>query len=158
MVDYCIFAGMELISTYICKELDLGIHHNMFGGRLMSLIDDAAAAYAAQLCDSPRVVTVKFDEFVFKKPVKAGNILKIYAKLLRFGTSSVEMYLEVRKHSVYTGYQEIVTHTKGVFVHIDEDGRPIPIAPVARARFEKHLHLSAGETADLPIENRVLAS
>ena len=60
---------MELITTYICKKSDIGVHDNMFGGTMMSLIDDAGASYAAQICDTPRIVTIKIDELVFKRPV-----------------------------------------------------------------------------------------
>jgi acyl-CoA thioesterase YciA len=126
---------MELITTYICKEFDIGIHNNMFGGRLMALIDDAAASYAAQLCDTPMIVTIKFDEFVFKKPVKVGSILKIYGKVLKFGTTSLELYVEIRKHNVYTGVQEIVTHTNVTFVRIDEDGAAVPISEHVKERY-----------------------
>ena len=52
---------MELITTYICKKGDIGVHDNMFGGSSLSLIDDASAAYASQICDTPRVVTIKID-------------------------------------------------------------------------------------------------
>lgn len=127
---------MELITTYICKQFDIGIHNNMFGGRIISLIDDAAGSYAAQLCDTPNVVTIKFDELVFKKPVKVGSILKIYANVIRFGTTSLELYMEVRKHNVYTGIQDIVTHTKVKFVRIDEDGNAIPISDRIKTRYE----------------------
>lgn len=126
---------MELITTYICKKFDIGVHDNMFGGTLMSLIDDAAASYAAQLCDTPRMVTIKFDELVFKKPVKIGNILKIYGKVLQFGSTSIALYMEVRKHNVYTGEQEIVTHTNVKFVRIDEEGNPIPISERVKQRY-----------------------
>jgi acyl-CoA thioesterase YciA len=127
---------MELITTYICKEFDIGIHNNMFGGRLMSLIDDAAGGYAAQLCDTPLMVTIKFDEFVFKKPVKVGSILKIYGKVVKFGNTSLELYMEIRKHNVYTGGQEIVTHTNVTFVRIDEDGNAVPISDHVKARYD----------------------
>ena len=50
---------MELISTHICKAGDIGVHSNMFGGNIMALIDEASAAYAAQICDTPRVVYLK---------------------------------------------------------------------------------------------------
>ena len=56
---------MELITTYICKKSDIGVHDNMFGGTMMSLIDDASASYAMQICDTPRVVTLKIDELLF---------------------------------------------------------------------------------------------
>ena len=53
---------MELITTYICKKGDIGIHDNMFGGTILGLIDDAAASYVSQICDTQRVVTLKIDE------------------------------------------------------------------------------------------------
>ena len=52
---------MELITTYICKLSDTGVHDNIFGGTILGLIDQSAGAYAAQICDTPRMVTVKID-------------------------------------------------------------------------------------------------
>jgi acyl-CoA thioesterase YciA len=126
---------MELITTYICKKGDIGVHDNMFGGLLLGLIDDAAASYASQICDTQRVVTLKIDELIFKRPVKIGSILKVYGEVVSFGNTSVTLYIEVRKHNVYTGEQDIVTQTKIVFVRIDEDGRPIPIHQHVKDRY-----------------------
>lgn len=128
---------MELVTTYICKQFDIGIHNNVFGGKLMALIDDAAGSYAAQICDTPNMVTIKFDSLVFKKPVKVGSILKIYGKVEKFGSTSVDLYMEARKHNVYTGEQEIVTHTNVKFVRIDQDGNPIPITDFVKTRYEQ---------------------
>jgi acyl-CoA thioesterase YciA len=113
----------------------------MFGGRLMSLIDDAAGSYASQLCDTPRMVTIKFDELVFKKAVKVGSILKIYGRVMQFGLTSIELYMEVRKHNVYTGEQEIVTHTIVKFVRIDEEGNAIPISDKVKSRYDERFRL-----------------
>jgi acyl-CoA hydrolase len=126
---------MELITTYICKKGDIGVHDNMFGGTLVSLIDDASAAYAAQICDTPRIVTIMIDQLVFKKPVKVNNLLKIYGKVLDFGRTSLSLYIEIRKHNVYTGTQDIVTYTNIKFVRIDEDSNPIPISDVVKKRY-----------------------
>jgi acyl-CoA thioesterase YciA len=126
---------MELITTYICKKGDIGVHDNMFGGTIMSLIDDAAASYTAQICDTQRVVTLKIDELVFKKPVKIGSILKLYGEVVSFGNTSVTIYIEVRKHNVYTGAQETVTHTKIIFVRIDDEGKPLPIHQYVKDRY-----------------------
>lgn len=126
---------MELITTYICKQGDIGIHNNMFGGIILSIIDDAAAAYASQICDTQRVVTLKIDELVFKKPVKSGNIIKVYGKVKEFGTTSVTLYIEVRKHNVYTGAQNVVTHTNMKFVRIDDEGNPLAISERVKARY-----------------------
>jgi acyl-CoA thioesterase YciA len=130
---------MELITTYICKEFDLGIHSNMFGGRIMSLLDDAAGSFASQLCDTPRMVTIKVDELAFKKAVKIGSILKIYGRVVKFGNTSLQLYMEMRKHNVYTGEQEIVTSTNMTFVRIDEEGNSIPISERVKLRYNDRI-------------------
>ena len=133
---------MELITTYICKKGDIGVHDNMFGGTILSLIDDAAASYASQICDTQKIVTLKIDELIFKKAVKVGSILKIYGEVVSFGNTSVTIVIDVRKHNVYTGMQETVTHTKIVFVRIDDDGKSRPIHQHVKdrywERFKKH--------------------
>ena len=130
---------MELISTYICKTGDIGVHSNMFGGHIMSLIDDAAAAYACQICDTLRVVTIKIDELVFKKPIKAGNIVKVYGNVKEFGNTSITLYVEVRKHNVYTGKQEVVTHTNIKFVRIDDEGNSVAISERVKSRYHDRM-------------------
>ena len=126
---------MELISTYICKKGDIGVHDNMFGGTILSIIDDASASYASQTCDTQRVVTLKIDELIFEKPVKVGNILKVYGEVKEFGTTSVTLYIEVRKHNVYTGLQTVVTHTNIKFVRIDDEGTPLAISERVKERY-----------------------
>lgn len=130
---------MELISAYICKASDIGVHGNMFGGNMMSLIDECSAAYASQICDTPRVVTIKIDELVFKKPVKVGSILKCYGEVKEFGNTSITLYIEMRKHNVYTGKQEVVTHTNIKFVRIDDEGNPLPISERVKTRYTERV-------------------
>ena len=126
---------MELITTTIMKKSDEGVHGNVFGGTLMSLIDDSAASYAAQICDTPRIVTIKIDELLFKSPVKVGSLLKVYGRVEKFGTTSIKLYVEVRKHNVHTGKQEAVTQTFITFVRIDGDGKAIPIHEHVKVRY-----------------------
>jgi acyl-CoA thioesterase YciA len=126
---------MELISTHICKAGDIGVHSNMFGGNIMALIDEASAAYAAQICDTPRVVTIKIDSLIFEKPVKSGNIIKVYGEVKEFGKTSVTLYIEMRKHNVYTGKQDVVTHTHIKFVRIDDEGNPLAISERVKKRY-----------------------
>jgi acyl-CoA hydrolase len=49
------------------------------------------------------------------------------------------MYLEARAHNVYTGKQTLVLKTQIKFVHIDEEGNPIPIGEKGRMRITKLL-------------------
>lgn len=133
------YCNVELITTYICKKGDIGVHDNMFGGILVSLIDDAAASYAAQIADTPRMVTIKIDELVFKRAVKVGSLLKIYGRVLEFGRTSLSLYIEVRKHNVHTGLQEIVTYTNIKFVRIDDEGNSIPINDRVKKRYQSRV-------------------
>jgi len=130
---------MELVTTYICKASDLGVHSNMFGGTILGLIDQSSGVYAAQICDDPRMVTIKIDELVFKNPVKEGNIIKIYAEVKEFGTTSVTLYVEARKHNVYIGKQDVAIHTNIKFVRIDNEGHPIPISERVKTRYEQRM-------------------
>jgi acyl-CoA hydrolase len=106
----------------------------------VGLIDDAAASYASQICDTQKIVTLKIDELVFKKPVKVGNLLKVYGKVIEFGNTSVSIYIEVRKHNVYNGVQETVTHTNIKFVRIDDEGNPLSISERIKSRYTERLN------------------
>ena len=132
---------MELISTHPIKKSDLGFHGNLFGGTLLKFIDSAAAGYAMQLCDTPRMVTVSIDKCLFEKPAKEGQLLKIYGSPSSIGTTSVTLYMEARAHNVYTGNQVIVLRTNIKFVRIDEEGNAIPINAPGRKKIENLIEL-----------------
>ena len=123
---------MQLISSHICLTKDLGVHSNLFGGTLLSWLDQAGGVLAATACQTPRMVTVKMDEVEFLHPVKAGNMIKIYGKVVNYGNSSVTLKLEARKESAYTTKQKRVCSTNIKFVRIDEDGDPTPISERAK--------------------------
>jgi acyl-CoA thioesterase YciA len=128
---------MELISTHPIKKSDLGFHGNLFGGTLLKFIDSAAAGYAMQLCDTPRMVTVSIDKCLFEKPAKEGQLLKIYGVPSALGNTSVTLYMEARAHNVYTGNQIIVLRTNIKFVRIDEEGNAIPINEKGRKKIQE---------------------
>jgi acyl-CoA thioesterase YciA len=128
---------MDLLNTHPIKKSDLGFHGNLFGGKLLAWIDASAAGYAMQLCDSPRMVTVSIDKCNFEKPARESQLLKIYGKPSEVGNSSVTLYMEARAHNVYTGRQILVLKTHIKFVHIDEEGNPIPIGEKGKNRINK---------------------
>ena len=125
---------MDLITTHPIKKSDLGFHGNLFGGKLLSILDASAAGYAMQLCDTPRMVTVSIDQCNFERPAKESQLLKIYGYPTKVGNTSMTLYMEARAHNVYTGNQVIVLRTNIKFVSIDEDGNPIPLGEKARRR------------------------
>ena len=126
---------MELLNTHPIKKSDLGFHGNLFGGKLLAWLDASAAGYAMQVCDTPRMVTIKIDECIFKKPAKEGQLLKIYGDVKRIGNTSITLYMEARAHNVYSGEQKVVLSTNITFVRIDESGDPIPISDRVRQKY-----------------------
>lgn len=125
---------MQLITTHPIKKSDLGFHANLFGGKLLAWLDAAGAAFAMETCDTPRMVTIKIDECVFKKPAKEGQMIKIYGDVVKVGNTSIELYLEARAHNVYSGSQTVILSTNITFVRIDENGDPIPISDRVRQK------------------------
>ena len=123
---------MEFLNSHPIKKSDLGFHGNLFGGKLLAWIDAAAAGFAMQLCDTPRMVTVSIDKCNFEKPARESQLLKIYGRPSKVGNTSVMLYMEARAHNVYTGVQSLVLKTNITFVHIDEEGNPIPIGEKGR--------------------------
>jgi acyl-CoA thioesterase YciA len=128
---------MELISTHPIKKSDLGFHGNLFGGKLLAWMDAAAAAYAMQVADTPRIVTLLIEQCVFKKPAKEGQLIKVYGEVVTIGNTSVTLYMEARSHNVYSGIQSIVLSTNMKFVRIDENGDAIPISDRVRNKYNK---------------------
>jgi|TARA_R110000803_G_scaffold203624_1_gene269277 acyl-CoA thioesterase YciA len=125
----------KLISTHPIKKSDLGFHGNLFGGKLLAWLDAAGAAYAMEVCDTPRIVTVKIDECLFKKPAKEGQLIKIYGKVIDIGVTSLTLELESRSHNVYSGSQSVILTTNIKFVRIDENGDPIPISDRVKSKY-----------------------
>ena len=139
---------MELLNTHPIKKSDLGFHGNLFGGKLLAWIDAAAAGFAMQLCDSPRMVTVSIDKCNFEKPARESQLLKIYGEPSELGNTSITMYLEARAHNVYTGKQTLVLKTHIRFVHIDEEGNPIPIGEKGRNRITRLIEQNQKEVVE----------
>ena len=130
---------MELISTHPVKKSDLGFHANLFGGKLLAWLDAAGAAFASQVCDTPRVVTIKIDECLFKRPAREGQLIKIYGNVVEIGNTSVTLYMEARAHNVYSGNQSVILSTNIKFVRVDENGDSIPISDRVRGKFKKQM-------------------
>ena len=128
---------MQLISTHICKGQNIGVHGNLFGGVMLSWLDEAGAAFTAQVCGSPRMVTKCISQVVFQRPVRPGQIIKVYGDVVKIGSTSITVALQARRHSVVNGSQRPVCEVEMTFVRIDGDGEPVPIINVKKEYQDK---------------------
>ena len=128
---------MELISTHYVMAKQVGYHGNLFGGTMLAWIDEAGAAFACQIADTGRMVTKYMSEVNFERAVRPGQLIKLYGRCLKIGKTSVTIEIEARRHSIYNGTQKTVCKCNIVFVRIDGDGEPVPIAPHVRYKLDK---------------------
>ena len=128
---------MELISTKICKTSDIGINNNLFGGSMLSWLDEAGGAMASLVCCTPQVITLKIDEVLFKKPVKVNEHIRIYGKVEKVGRTSISLYLEARRFNFSRHDEETVCSTKVIFVRIDPMGEAVEIDREIREKYNQ---------------------
>jgi acyl-CoA thioesterase YciA len=120
---------MRLISTNICKTSDIGVNNNLFGGRMLSWLDEAAGTLSAEEACHQNMVTLKMDEVLFKKAVKVSDHIRIYGKVISVGRSSLQLYLEARRFDFSSRSEELVCSTKMTFVKVNAHGHSVPISP-----------------------------
>ena len=128
---------MDLISTKICKTSDIGINNNLFGGTMLSWLDEAGGAMASLVCCTPQVITLKIDEVIFKKPVKVNEHIRIYGKVEKIGRTSIALYLEARRFNFASHEEGTVCSTKAIYIRIDPNGRPVQIDQNIREKYNQ---------------------
>lgn len=99
----------------------------IFGGVILSYIDQAGAVEAHRHARG-RIVTVAMREVVFHAPVFVGDLVSFYTSTRRLGTTSVTVAVEVEAERGHPGGPKVkVTEAEVVFVHVDTQGRPLPL-------------------------------
>ena len=126
---------MDLLVTHPVKKSDLGFHGNLFGGKLLSWVDAAVAAYAMETCHTNSMITVSIDKCEFKRPAKEGNLVKIYAQVIKLGDTSVTFEVEARSYNVFREDEKLILNTSITFVRVDNEGVPISITQSVKDRF-----------------------
>ncbi len=112
----------------IMMPKDTNAHGTIFGGVILSYIDQAAAVEAKQH-GAAFIVTVAMREVVFHEPVYVGDLVSFYTRLVKIGRTSITIAVEVfSQQAEGTGKRVKVTEAEVTFVNLDKSRRPIPIA------------------------------
>ena len=113
----------DLCTRTLAMPADTNQNGDIFGGWLLSQMDIGGGVYAAKVTKT-RNVTVAIDAINFRKPVNVGDLVSVYAKLVRLGRTSITVHLEawvIRRREVKP---ILVTDGNFTYVSIDEQGRP----------------------------------
>ncbi|WP_425471061.1 acyl-CoA thioesterase [Tepidicella xavieri] len=114
---------------------DCNANGDIFGGWVMAQVDLAGSVLPARLAQG-RIATVAVNQFIFKQPVRVGDILSFYSAITRVGKTSISVQVEVFAERMNAQGEFVkVTEASLTYVAIDEQGRPRPVpAPAAPAR------------------------
>jgi len=103
---------------------------DIFGGWIMAQVDVAGGIAAARRAHG-RVATVAVNAFTFKKPVYVADVVSLYAKLVKVGTTSVTVdvtvYAERNWSTPIPGEIVVVTEAVLTYVALDRQGRKRPV-------------------------------
>ena len=104
---------------------DTNAHGTIFGGVILSYIDQAGAIEARRQ-GSRFMVTVSMDKIVFHEPVFVGDLVSFWTETVRIGTTSITVKVTVE--SLRNIDQKVlVTDAQVVYVNVGEDRKPTPI-------------------------------
>ena len=127
MTDHLQLPQKPVALRVMPQPADSNVHGDVFGGWIMAQVDIAGGTAAGRLARG-RVATVAVKEFVFKQPVQIGDLLSFYVHLVRIGTSSITVNVEVYAERRPDDPKVVkVTEATLTYVAIDRDGRPRPV-------------------------------
>ncbi|MFM6992523.1 MAG: acyl-CoA thioesterase [Rhodoferax sp.] len=113
-----------LVLKVIPMPGDCNANGDIFGGWVMAQVDLAGSVLPARYTQG-RMATVAVNEFIFKQPVRVGDILSFFSKVSRIGRTSITVKVEVFAERFRTQGQYIkVTEALVTYVAIDDQGRP----------------------------------
>jgi acyl-CoA hydrolase len=118
--------GYILCAQRLVMYPDLNAAGRLFGGRLMAWIDEATAMAAMKIMGTKRVVTKKFGEVVFEAPGLLGDLVEIWCRAEKEGTTSLTLDCRVLVRSIQPAAARQISSSNVVYVAIDEEGRPRP--------------------------------
>lgn len=114
----------QLILRTLAMPADTNPHGDIFGGWIMSQMDIAGGILAREKTCS-RVVTVAVDSISFIKPVHVGDVVCCYGEVVRIGTTSITIELEVWVKPILDkqGDKQLKFQvTKAAFTYVAVDG------------------------------------
>lgn len=137
----------ELVLRTVAMPADANVYGNIFGGWLMAQADVAAAILPARVAQG-RIVTVAFNNFLFKQPVHPGDLLSFYARMLHIGNSSMTVHIGIyAEYFARQGHYTKVAETTVTYVAIDEHGNPRQVPRQQQPHVQSQPYMPPAESA-----------
>ena len=136
-------ASRSVISI-VALPRDSNHYGYVYGGAVMSLVDQAAYAAAIRHARMP-VVTVCVDHLTFLKSIHIGDVITVRASVNYVGHSSMEVGVCVETERLATGAIEHVGSAYLTMVALDSEGHPVAVPPLLLETEEDHRRFQAAQ-------------
>lgn len=101
-------------------------YDTLFGGTAMQLMDEAAFIAATRF-SRQRMVTVSSDRIDFKRPIPAGTIVELVARVTYIGNTSLKVRVDIYIEQMYAEGRDRAVSGDFTFVAVDENKSPVKI-------------------------------
>jgi acyl-CoA thioesterase YciA len=115
---------MELVTQHLVQPGYLNYHGNLFGGAMLSWLDEGVAMYAMGKIQFTNIVTASMRDVKFKSPGKLGDIIQIYAMLDHIGKASLDVKAIAISNNPEKKTMNEIIDCMITYVCLDEKGRP----------------------------------
>jgi acyl-CoA hydrolase len=133
---------------------DANVLGNILGGRVMHLMD-IAAAIAAHRHSNSYVVTASVDYVDFRNPIRVGELIILKSSVNRVFHTSMEVGVKIFSENTLTGEHKHTTSAYVTFVAIDENRQPHTVAPlILQSKDDKRRFREAGERRRIRLAQR----
>ena len=117
----------DLIARHIVSVKDLGAADRLFGGTMLSWLDEAGAAYAMLEARVTNLATRHVEAMDFIAPGRLGDVLGIYGRVAKIGKTSISIEMQVLAEDPASSATREIVHTTFVFVAVDKWGKKTAI-------------------------------
>jgi acyl-CoA thioesterase YciA len=120
--------GFTFVNQRQCLVMHTGHQGILFGGMMLSWLDEAGALFAEEASRAAKLVTRALDAMEFINPVYPSENVRFYAKVDRRGTTSVTVRIQAFVHDPRARRApKPVTEACMTFVSVNEEGGKCPI-------------------------------
>lgn len=118
----------------IAMPADTNWSGDVFGGWIVSQMDLAGAIHAERFSKG-RCATISIHEMTFLVPVKVGDVVSCYTKILKVGNTSIQMQIEVWDSHDSSREPKRITQGLFTFVAVDTEGHKRQIPEEVKQKF-----------------------
>ena len=118
----------------IAMPADTNWSGDVFGGWIVSQMDLAGAIHAERFSKG-RCATISINQMTFLVPVKVGDVISCYTKILKVGNTSIQMQIEVWDSHDSSREAKRVTEGVFTFVAVDVKGNKRQIPEEVKQKF-----------------------